>query len=211
MTSTRDAESAEELSESVESADSPATQVGDVSLPGLLEALLMVVDEPVEEVLLAQVTERPIAEVSAALTSLAQEYADAGRGFDLRNIAGGWRFYSRAEFAPWVERFVLEGQTAKLTQAALETLAVVAYRQPITRARISAIRGVNVESVLRTLVSRELVAETGQEEATGAILYTTTPYFLERMGLSSLEQLPEIAPHLPELSALESEIGGSVD
>ncbi|HAM24228.1 MAG TPA: SMC-Scp complex subunit ScpB [Actinobacteria bacterium] len=171
----------------------------------------MVVDEPVEEVLLAQVTERPIAEVSAALTSLAQEYADAGRGFDLRNIAGGWRFYSRAEFAPWVERFVLEGQTAKLTQAALETLAVVAYRQPITRARISAIRGVNVESVLRTLVSRELVAETGQEEATGAILYTTTPYFLERMGLSSLEQLPEIAPHLPELSALESEIGGSVD
>ena len=211
MTPTQDAESAEELSESVESADSRATQVGDVSLPGLLEALLMVVDEPVEEVLLAQVTERPIAEVSAALTSLAQEYADAGRGFDLRNIAGGWRFYSRAEFAPWVERFVLEGQTAKLTQAALETLAVVAYRQPITRARISAIRGVNVESVLRTLVSRELVAETGQEEATGAILYTTTPYFLERMGLSSLEQLPEIAPHLPELSALESEIGGSVD
>jgi segregation and condensation protein B len=122
-------------------------------------------------------------------------------------VAGGWRLYTRDEYAPWVQRFVLDGQQARLTQAALETLAVVAYRQPVSRARVSAIRGVNVDGVMRTLVSRGLVEESGAEPETGAYLYRTTSYFLERLGLTSLEDLPDLAPHLPDLDALEDEAG----
>ena len=183
----------------------------DVSLKGLLEAILMVVDEPASEIMLAQISERPLHEVVAVLKDLAAEYETSERGFDLREVAGGWRFYTRAEYAPWVERFVLDGQQARLTQASLETLAVVAYRQPVSRARVSAIRGVNVDGVMRTLISRGLVEEDGTEHETGAHLYRTTSYFLERIGLSSLEQLPEPAPHLPDLGALEEEIGSQVD
>lgn len=183
----------------------------DVSLKGLLEAILMVVDEPASEIMLAQISERPLHEVVAILKDLAAEYETSERGFDLREVAGGWRFYTRAEYAPWVERFVLDGQQARLTQASLETLAVVAYRQPVSRARVSAIRGVNVDGVMRTLISRGLVEEDGTEHETGAHLYRTTSYFLERIGLSSLEQLPELAPHLPDLGALEEEIGSQVD
>ena len=183
----------------------------DVSLKGLLEAILMVVDEPASEIMLAQISERPFHEVVAVLKDLAAEYETSERGFDLREVAGGWRFYTRAEYAPWVERFVLDGQQARLTQASLETLAVVAYRQPVSRARVSAIRGVNVDGVMRTLISRGLVEEDGTEHETGAHLYRTTSYFLERIGLSSLEQLPELAPHLPDLGALEEEIGSQVD
>jgi segregation and condensation protein B len=183
----------------------------DVSLKGLLEAILMVVDEPASEIMLAQISERPLHEVVAVLKDLAAEYETSERGFDLREVAGGWRFYTRAEYAPWVERFVLDGQQARLTQASLETLAVVAYRQPVSRARVSAIRGVNVDGVMRTLISRGLVEEDGTEHETGAHLYRTTSYFLERIGLSSLEQLPELAPHLPDLGALEEEIGSQVD
>ncbi|MDQ1586806.1 MAG: segregation and condensation protein, partial [Actinomycetota bacterium] len=102
-----------------------------------LEAILMVVDEPVSEVLLAQVVETPTEQVAAALRALAAEYDEAGRGFELREVAGGWRFYTRASCSAYVERFVLDGQQARLTQAALETLAVVAYRQPVSRARVS--------------------------------------------------------------------------
>jgi segregation and condensation protein B len=177
--------------------DSPALRTA-------LEAILMVVDEPVGDVLLAQVTERPTEEVRVALASLAAEYDEAGRGFELREVAGGWRFYTRASCAAYVERFVLDGQQARLTQAALETLAVVAYRQPVSRARVSAVRGVNVDGVMRTLVARGLVEETGREgHEAGAILYGTTSYFLERLGLRSLDELPELAPFLPELDTVD--------
>ena len=169
--------------------------------PGLrpaLEAILLVADEPVPVVVLAQVLERPRSEVTAELHHLAEEYTTQGRGFDLREIAGGWRFYTREDCAPLVERFVTDGQEVRLTQAALETLAVVAYRQPVSRARVSAVRGVNCDSVMRTLVLRGLVEETGTDAETGAILYRTTGYFLERLGLASLEDLPDLAPFLPE-------------
>jgi segregation and condensation protein B len=169
--------------------------------PGLsasLEAILLVADEPVPVVVLAQVLERPRNEVAAVLDDLAEEYRTEGRGFDLREIAGGWRFYTREDCAPLVERFVSDGQEVRLTQAALETLAVVAYRQPVSRARVSAVRGVNCDSVMRTLVLRGLVEETGTDAETNAILYRTTGYFLERLGLPSLEDLPDLAPFLPE-------------
>jgi segregation and condensation protein B len=168
--------------------------------PGLrasLEAILLVADEPVPVVVLAQVLERPRNEVAGELRDLASAYAAEGRGFDLREVAGGWRFYTREDCAPLVERFVSDGQEVRLTQAALETLAVVAYRQPVSRVRVSAVRGVNCDSVMRTLVLRGLVEEAGTDKETGAILYRTTAYFLERLGLASLEDLPELAPFLP--------------
>ena len=126
-----------------------------------------------------------------------------GRGFALKAVNGGWRFYSSPEFSEAVEKFVLDGQQNRLTQAALETLAVIAYRQPISRARVSAIRGVNVEAVMKTLVTRGLVDEYGVENETGAILYRTTSYFLERLGLNSLTDLPPLAPHLPDIDGLD--------
>jgi segregation and condensation protein B len=123
----------------------------------------------------------------------------------LRQVAGGWRLYTRADCAPYVERFVLDGQQARLTQAALETLAVIAYRQPVTRQRVSAVRGVNVDGVVRTLVARGLVVEAGPDEETGATRYRTTNYLLERLGLQSLDELPSLAPLLPELDELTSD------
>lgn len=174
-------------------------------LRAALEAVLLVVDEPVSEVSLAQVVERPTGEVRTALTELATEYTADGRGFDLREVAGGWRLYTRAECAAVVERFVRGGQHARLTQAALETLAVVAYRQPVSRSRVSAVRGVNVDAVMRTLVARGLVAEAGVEPETGAILYRTTGYFLERLGLNTIEELPELAPYLPPLDTIDAD------
>jgi segregation and condensation protein B len=163
-----------------------------------LEAILLVADEPVPAVLLAQVLEWPTGEVSALLRDTAAAYAAEGRGFDLREIAGGWRFYTREECAPVVERFISEGQEVRLTQAALETLSVVAYRQPVSRARVSAVRGVNCDGVMRTLTLRGLVEDAGTDPETGAILYRTTGYFLERLGLASLEDLPDLAPFLPD-------------
>jgi segregation and condensation protein B len=169
--------------------------------PGLrasLEAILLVADEPVPAVVLAQVLERPTGEITELLRQTAAAYAAEERGFDLREIAGGWRFYTREECAPVVERFVSEGQEVRLTQAALETLAVVAYRQPVSRARVSAVRGVNCDGVMRTLTLRGLVEDSGTDPETGAILYRTTSYFLERLGLASLDELPDLAPFLPE-------------
>ena len=171
-----------------------------------LEAILMVSDEPLGTVRLASVVGHPVEEVDGALAALAAEYTDQGRGFELRQVAGGWRFYSRADFAGVVETFVLEGQQARLTQAALETLSVVAYKQPVSRARVSAIRGVNVDGVMRTLLTRGLVEEAGQDEQSGANLYRTTSYFLERIGISSLDELPELAPYLPDMDDLEDEL-----
>jgi len=178
-------------------------------LPGgaaaALEAVLMVADEPVPAVQLATVLGVPTGQVEAILASLAAEYrGESGgrpRGFELREAGGGWRVYSAPAHADVVGRFVLEGQAARLTQAALETLAVIAYRQPVTRGQVSAVRGVNVESVMRTLVTRGLVAEVGTE-ASGALLYGTTSYFMERMGMASLDELPPLAPYLPDLEAM---------
>ncbi|MFD4791389.1 SMC-Scp complex subunit ScpB [Streptomyces sp. NPDC058459] len=180
-------------------------RVAALGLKPALEAVLMVVDEPATEEHLARVLQRPRRQVAAALRELADEYTAGGRGFELRFVAGGWRFYTRAAYAPAVERLALEGQTARLTQAALETLAVVAYRQPVGRSRVSAVRGVNCDGVMRTLLQRGLVAEAGTEPETGAILYVTTNYFLERMGLRGLDELPELAPFLPEAEAIEAE------
>ena len=178
-----------------------------VPLRTALEAILMVVDEPVRDVTLAQVTERPTDEVAAALRGLAAEYDEQNRGFELREVAGGWRFYTRASASAYVEKFVLDGQQARLTQAALETLAVVAYRQPVSRQRVSAVRGVNVDGVMRTLLARGLVEEAGHDGEGGSTLYRTSSYFLERLGLRSIDQLPELAPFLPDMDALDDMAG----
>jgi segregation and condensation protein B len=190
-------------------ADELAFDVED--LPGgalaALEAVLMVADEPIPAVRLASVLALPTSRVQALLDELADEYRGVGggrvRGFELRQAGPGWRIYSAPVYADVVGRFVLEGQTTRLTQAALETLAVIAYRQPVTRGRVSGVRGVNVDGVVRTLTARGLVAEAGVDPSTGAILYETTGYFLERMGLASLDELPPLAPYLPDIDTLD--------
>lgn len=176
------------------------------SLGAALEALLIVAVEPQSTVELAEATRHPVDEVAARLEKLSEEYAAQERGFALREVAGGWRFYTSESCSGMVERWVLDGQQARLTQAALETLAVIAYRQPVSRARISAVRGVNVDGVLRTLQSRGLIEEAGTDPSSQAILFRTTPYFLERMGIASLEDLPDLAEHLPDLAELEAVI-----
>lgn len=186
---------------------------GEVDLHAAIEAILMVADRPVTEERLAAVLDHPPAQVRAALVDLQREYdgytgsdshaaSRPPRGFELRGIAGGWRIFSRAQFSAVVADFVLDGQSARLSQAALETLAVIAYRQPVPRARVSAIRGVNVDSVVRTLLQRGLVVEVGTDPETGAALYGTTGLLLERLGLGSVDELPRIAPHLPGLESL---------
>ncbi len=184
-------------------------QMSNVEVERSIEAILMVVDEPVSEIVLAQVLEKSVDEVEAALAHLVTTYDD--RGFSLLKINGGWRFYSHPEFSAVVEKFVLDGQQSRLTQAALETLSVIAYRQPVSRARVSAIRGVNVEAVMKTLVTRGLVEESGIEHESGAILYKTTSYFLERLGLNSLEDLPALAPYLPNLDGLDEILDSLTD
>src|ERR1700749_4732886 len=178
--------------------DDPADLGDGPGLRASLEAILLVADEPVPAVVLAQVLERPTGEITELLRATAVAYEQEGRGFDLREIAGGWRFYTREECAPVVERFVSEGQEVRLTQAALETLAVVAYRQPVSRARVSAVRGVNCDGGMRPLTLRGLVEDSGTDPETGAILYRTTGYLLERLGLASLDELRDLAPFLPE-------------
>lgn len=183
--------------------DDEEPSLGAPSLDAALEAILLVTDQPLDVPSLAALVRRPAGEVADRLAALADDYAVAGRGFDLREVAGGWRFYTSPACAEVVERYVRDGQQARLTQAALETLAVVAYRQPVTRARISAVRGVNVDGVMRTLTSRGLVAEAGHEEHSGAILYRTTELFLERLGIRSLEELPPVADYLPDIELLD--------
>lgn len=168
-----------------------------------LEAVLFVVDSPVDVAELAAAVQVPEPEVTAALTALATEYDEGERGVALREVAGGWRVYTREEFAPAVERLLLEGQRARLTQAALETLAIVAYRQPITRARIAAIRGVGVDGVVRSLLARGLIEEVGTDPETGGGRYATTGAFLEKLGLVSLADLPSLAPLLPRIEDLD--------
>ncbi|MGX6604775.1 SMC-Scp complex subunit ScpB [Micromonosporaceae bacterium Da 78-11] len=173
-------------------------QLDDAEMAAALEAIMLVVDEPVAEMQLAQILEQPTERVALVLEDISARYTAAGHGFDLRRAAGGWRLYTRPEYAAYVERFVLDGQSVRLTQAALETLAVVAYKQPVTRSRISAIRGVNCDGVMRTLVTRGLIEECGTEGETGAYLYRTTALFLEKLGLNSVDQLPPLAPFLPD-------------
>lgn len=188
---------------SEEPLDPPAPALTDPELDAALEALLLVVDAPTDEETLAVALDEPVARVRAALPRLAEGYTAAGRGIDLRHVGTGWRFYTRDAFAPYVERLLLDGQRARLTRAALETLAVVAYRQPVTRARVSAVRGVNCDGVLRTLLTRGLVQEAGVDPTTQGTLFRTTELFLERLGLSSLEDLPPLAPLLPDVDAID--------
>lgn len=169
-----------------------------------IEAVLMVIDEPVEDTVLASALELPVDRVTEILEDLAGEYADSDRGFMLRRLGGRWRIYSKPAYAPVVEKFLMGGQQARLTQASLETLAVIAYRQPISRARVSAVRGVNVDGVVRTLISRGLIEEVNVDGEQGqAALYGTTDLFLQRMGLDSLEELPPLAPYLPPADVIE--------
>jgi segregation and condensation protein B len=172
-------------------------------LDAALEALLLVVDAPTDEATLATAVEQPVERVRAALERLTAVYAADGRGIDLRHVGAGWRFYTRDRYAPYVERMLLDGQRARLTRAALETLAVVAYRQPVTRARVAAVRGVNCDGVLRTLLTRGLVQEAGVDETTQGTLFRTTELFLERLGLASVEELPPLAPLLPDVDAID--------
>lgn len=169
----------------------------------ILESILLITDKPVSSLLLAQVSEQPTARVEQTLSQLAGEYDATGRGFSLRQVAGGWQLFTRIACAPYVERFVLDGQQGRLSPAALETLAVIAYRQPVSRSRVGAIRGVNVDGVVRTLLARGLVAEAGTENGSAAILYETTPLLLEKLGLAGLDDLPSLAPMLPNLSEEE--------
>lgn len=180
------------------------------TLAPALEALLMLATEPMAAAELAQATGEPVADVEEALAALAGFYDETGRGFELRQVAGGWRYYTRSEHAELIASWLLEGQRGTLSQAALETLAVVAYLQPISRGRVSSVRGVNVDGVMRTLTARELITEVGRDDASGARLFGTTGYFLERMGLNSLDELPPLAPHLPDAGALEAELAGLV-
>lgn len=181
-------------------------ELDDEALGGAIEALLLMATEPVPSVELAQALHVPVARVEAALAVLVRFYIETGRGFELRHAGGGWRYATRPEFAPMVSAYVLEGQHGRLSQAALETLAVIAYLQPASRSRISAVRGVNVDGVVRTLLARDLIAESGRDPVSGAVLFTTTGYFLERMGLTSVDDLPPLAPHLPDASTLEAEL-----
>lgn len=175
------------------------------SLRSRLEAVLLVVEEPTDVATLASGLAEPTPDVEAALREISAELAARDSGMVLREVGGGWRFYTAEHCATDVERFVLTGQTARLSGAALETLAVVAYQQPVSRGRIASVRGVSVDAVMRTLLTRRLVEEAGTDPVTGAVTYRTTGYFLERMGLRGLSELPPLAPLLPGLDALPEE------
>lgn len=172
-------------------------------LKRVLEALLLVIDTPVTADALGAATEQPVYRVAAKLQLMADELTGRDSGIDLRHTSEGWRMYTRARFAPYVEKLLLDGARTKLTRAALETLAVVAYRQPVTRARVSAVRGVNVDAVMRTLLARGLITEVGTDADTGAVTFATTELFLERLGLTSLSELPDIAPLLPDVDTID--------
>ena len=185
----------------IDVADEP--ELEDDELARVLEALLLVVDTPAPAEALAAATGQPVYRIIAKLPQMAAEFTARDSGIDLREAGGGWRMYTRSRFAPYVERMLLDGSRSKLTRAALETLAVVAYRQPVTRARVSAVRGVNVDAVIRTLLARGLVTEAGTDHDSGAVTFATTELFLERLGLSSLSDLPDIAPLLPDVDVIE--------
>ena len=190
-----------ELELGIDPAEPP--ELDDAELGSTLEALLLVVDTPVAVESLATAIEQPPYRIAAKLRLMADEYTARDSGIDLREAGGGWRMYTRARYAPFVERLLLDGARSKLTRAALETLAVIAYRQPVTRARVSAVRGVNVDAVVRTLLARGLITEAGADADTGAVTFATTELFLERLGLTSLVDLPDIAPLLPDVDVID--------
>lgn len=170
-----------------------------------LEAILMVAEQPIEASLLGQLVERSAQQVDDLLAGLAASYEEDGRGFELVRVAGGWRFQSHPDLAPYVERFILSGHTARLSAAALETLAIVAYKQPISRAQVASIRGVDPDGVLRTLQARGYITEVARDSGPGnAILFGTTPAFLEKLGLASLADLPAIAEFVPGPEVVEA-------
>ena len=173
--------------------------LGNLDLRVALEALLIVADEPMSSAHLADFLDVEEAEVIDTLHDIADGYQADGRGFELRGTADGWRFYTATACSDLMLRWTRDGQRAKLTQAALETLAVIAYKQPITRGRIAAVRGVNVDGVVRTLMARGLIAEAGTDPTSQAVLYVTTALFLERLGIDSLDSLPAISPLLPDV------------
>jgi len=169
-----------------------------------IEAVLMVAEMPVEPQLLAQLLEIPVLRVSELCEELAREYEASERGFALVPVAGGWRYQSHADLAPYVERFVLEGQSARLSGAAIETLAIVAYKQPVSRSQVAAIRGVNVDGVMRTLLQRGFITEVGNDPGPGqAVLFGTTALFLERLGINGLDQLPQLSDFVPGTDVFE--------
>jgi len=188
-----------------EGGSEPVPSAAEIS--GALEALLLLAAEPRPTGELAAAVRAPETVVRQALESLVAFYDETGRGFELRQVGGGWRYYTREEHADLIAASVLEGQQSRLSQAALETLAVIAYTQPISRGRVSAVRGVNVDGVIRTLLTRGLIEEAGHDADSGAVVFATTSYFLERMGLRSLDDLPALAPHLPDAEVLEAELG----
>lgn len=192
------------MTENLDNQVSEVVSIGAPSLKSAIEAILLVVDTPVTSLTIAQVTNTPEVEVIKSLKKLQKEFDEREGGITLREVAGGWRFYTNEHSAEVVERFLKDGLTARLTQASLETLAVIAYKQPVSRGRIAAIRGVNVDGVVRTLLSRGLIEESGAETDSQAVLYKTTPYFLERLGIASLEELPPVADYLPNMAALDA-------
>jgi segregation and condensation protein B len=183
--------------------DDVAMNLDRTGLHAMLEGVLTIADEPVSVAELSQVTGAAKSDVKAALDDIASEMRANERGFQLREVDEGWRLYSSEFGSQAVEKYVKEGHSSRLSQAALETLAVIAYRQPVSRGRIAAVRGVNVDGVVRTLMNRGLVQEGGVEQSTGAVLYTTTQYFLDRLNLDSLEDLPPVADYLPDLAEVE--------
>ena len=170
-----------------------------------IEAILMVAEDPVEPGLLAQLLELPVDRVESMCAELASSYEAEDRGFVLVRVAGGYRFQSHADLAPYVERFVLEGQSARMSAAALETLAIVAYKQPVSRAQVAAIRGVNVDGVMRTLQTRGYIEEVARDPGPGqAVLYGTTRMFLEKLGLDTLDDLPPLGDFVPGPDVVEA-------
>ena len=177
----------------------------DTEMRRAIEAILMVAEEPVAPDLLAQLLEISPREVEAICDELVEAYDNDDRGFVLVRVAGGYRYQSHEDLAPYVERFVLEGQSARLSAAALETLAIVAYKQPVSRAQVSAIRGVDVDGVMRTLQHRGYIEEVARDPGPGlALLYGTSRLFLERLGLDSLDQLPPLGQFVPGAEVVEA-------
>jgi segregation and condensation protein B len=178
--------------------------IGALKLSSAIEALLLIQDDGITAVELAQHIGRPIDDIETELKIIQQRYFENENGFEIREVNGKWRFYTASSCSALVERYVKDGQNARLTQASLETLAVIAYRQPTTRARVAAIRGVNVDGVIRTLMARGLVREAGTEIGSGALLLYTTDLFLEKLGIVSLEDLPSIEQFLPDIASIEA-------